>query len=352
LLNFAEIKETDNISGSIFMNIMDRITETARKNLQRVVFPESTEERIIKAARKLVDEKIAVPYLIGDADQIKSRAKEINVSTEGFNLVSQSNEAENQRLIRDYLVVNSEYSEKSLTRKIVNPLSYAAMMVKAGHADCLAAGVTYSTGDVILAAMQMIGMEEGNATPSSVGIFGIPGFKGSEGEFLAWSDCAVCTAPDPSQLADIAITSACTVADLLGWEPRVAMLSFSTKGSAEHDKVDQVRKAIEIVKEKKPGLKIDGEFQMDSALLPEIAARKVGQNSEVAGKANILIFPDLSAGNIAVKTLQIFKGCKSYGPILQGFSRPVTDFSRGASVDDVAGNVAIACVRAQKFGIK
>jgi phosphate acetyltransferase len=221
------------------------------------------------------------------------------------------------------------------------------MMVKLGEADCMVAGLSHTTGEVIMASEMIIGLQEGISTVSSTGILSIPGYEGSEGSLLGIADCAVCPAPDAKELADIAISTADTLRSLLGWEPRVALLSFSTKGSATHERVDTVLKALEMVRERRPVMLIDGELQLDSAIVPEVAARKLKEGSPVAGKANILIFPNLDAGNIGVKLVQRFAKAVAYGPLLQGFARPVSDLSRGAPVDEIVGATTMVAVRAQ-----
>jgi phosphate acetyltransferase len=193
----------------------------------------------------------------------------------------------------------------------------------------------------------IIGLKEGISIVSSMGIMSIPGYEGPEGDMLGIADCAVCPAPNPDELADIAISTADTVSRLMGWEPRVALLSFSTKGSASHDRVDQVLKALELVRERRPELLIDGELQLDSAIVPEVAAKKIKGESPVAGKANILIFPDLNAGNIGVKLVQHFAKAIAHGPLLQGFAKPVSDLSRAAPVDEIVGAATMAIVCAQ-----
>jgi phosphate acetyltransferase len=190
-------------------------------------------------------------------------------------------------------------------------------------------------------------MREGISTPSSIFLMRVPGFEGPQGELMVFADCAVAVAPDAGELAEIALTTAHTVRALLGWEPRIAMLSFSTRGSGEGESVDTVLEALRIAKERAPGLAIDGEFQLDSAIVPAVAARKVPEGSEVAGRANILIFPDLDAGNIAYKAVQRFAKADAFGAFLQGFAKTVTDLSRGASVTDISGLATMASVHAQ-----
>lgn len=329
------------------MTFTERLLETARKEPKVVIFPESNEPRILQAARKITDLRIAYPVLVGNPETVTSFAAENNVSLQGIKVVDNFDEKLKQAVIQEFLEASDMFSEKALNRKFKTPLDFAAAMVRVGRADCLAAGIIHTTGDVILTAQMYIGMEENVATPSSLGICEIPGYEGSEGNMLAITDCAVNVHPSSEELADIAIASASTISTLLGWEPRVAMLSFSTKGSSSHDDVDKVTKSVEIAKQKKPDLKIDGEFQLDAAIVPKAAAHKVGTESEVAGKANIIVFPDLGAGNIGVKILQIFGHALAHGPLLQGFSKPVTDFSRSAPVDEMVGNLIMLVVRAQ-----
>jgi phosphate acetyltransferase len=214
-------------------------------------------------------------------------------------------------------------------------------------ADAMVAGLAHATQDVILASMTFIGMREGISTPSSIFLMRIPGFEGSEGEQIVFADCAVAVAPDAQELADIALTTAHTVRALLGWEPRIAMLSFSTKGSGEGESAEMVLDALRIARERDPELLIDGELQLDSAIIPGVAARKVPGESPAAGRANVLIFPDLDAGNIAYKAVQRFAKADAFGAFLQGFAKTVSDLSRGASVTDIAGLATMASVHAQ-----
>lgn len=330
------------------MDFKSRLLQKAVTAPKRVVFPEGGEEKILRAAYQVKQMGIAYPIIIGKEETIAAFAGELGISLEGFTIVDHAKEEKCEQYINEFLKINTDFSPASLKRKLKNPLYFAAMMVKLGEADCLAAGIGYTTGEVILASQTIIGLEEGISTVSSIGILEIPGFEGSEGNLLAISDCAVCPAPDSSELADIAIASSNTVQSLLGWEPRVGMLSFSTKGSAQHESADKVIKAVELAKARCPKLKIDGEFQLDSAILPSAAAKKVPGGSEVAGRANIIVFPDLGAGNIGVKLVQIFAKCSAHGPLLQGFSKPVTDFSRSAPIDEMVGAIAMVVVRAQE----
>lgn len=331
------------------MNFTEKLLEKARTQPKAVIFPESNEIRVLEAARKITDLGAAHPILVGNPDTVKAFAAENNVSLEGIKIVDNADEKLKQTVIKEFLAASDMFSEKALNRKFKTPLNFAAALVRVGRADCLAAGIVHTTGDVILAAQMFIGMEQNVNTPSSLGICEIPGYEGSEGNMLVITDCAVNMNPSSEELADIAIASSGTVSALLGWEPRVAMLSFSTKGSSTDESVDKVVKAVEIARQKRPDLKIDGEFQLDAAIVTKAAARKVKTESDVAGKANIIVFPDLNAGNIGVKILQIFGHALAHGPMLQGFSKPVTDFSRSAPVDEMVGNLLMLVVRAQKL---
>jgi phosphate acetyltransferase len=330
------------------MNVMEQLQIKARANPQRIIFPEASEEKILRAARQIKDMGIALPILVGEPDKVAALAKAIEVSLEGITVVNHTDATKIEQLVGEYVKIKQELPASALKRMLRDPMNFAAMMVRLDEADCMVAGLSHTTGEVIMASEMIIGLQEGISTVSSVGILSIPGYEGSEGNLLAIADCAVCPAPDPNELADIAIASADTIHSLMGWQPRVALLSFSTKGSASHENVDKVIKALEIVHQRRPDLLIDGELQLDSAIVPEVAARKVKGDSPVAGKANILIFPDLNAGNIGVKLVQRFAKAVAYGPSLQGFARPVSDLSRGAPVEEIVGAATIVAVRAQK----
>ncbi|OGP55396.1 MAG: phosphate acetyltransferase, partial [Deltaproteobacteria bacterium RBG_13_52_11] len=282
-------------------DVMEQLQLKAKANPQRVVFPEANEEKILRAARQIRDFGIAYPILVGEPKAVSVLAGNIGVSLDGITVVDHTDAAKVEQFANGYAKINPDFPASAVKRMLKGPLNFAVMMVRLDEADCMVAGLSHTTGEVIMASEMIIGLQKGISTVSSMGIMSIPGYEGPEGNLLGIADCAVCPAPDSNELADIAISTADTVKSLLGWEPRVALLSFSTKGSATHERVDTVLKALEMVHERRPELLIDGELQLDSAIVPEVAARKVKGGSPVAGKANILIFPDLNAGNIGVK---------------------------------------------------
>lgn len=327
-------------------NFLKKMTDKAKENPKIIAFPEATNMDILRTVQQAVMTGIGIPMLIGNKEIIEQLAAVNGISTNGFQYFDYSDEEVRQLLAEEYTGKFSDLSAKTVARKAKDPVRCAMLLLKLDKVDCVAAGKEYSTGDVIFEAMSIVGLQEGVESVSSLGIAEIPGFEGSEGRMLGLADCAITAQPDAKDLAGIAIASADTAKALLGWEPRVGMLSFSTCGSAEHESLEVVREAVELVRKLRPEIKVDGEFQLDSAIIPGVAAKKVKRDSEVAGKANILIFPNLHAGNIGVKMIQIFGHANAYGPVLQGFAKPVCDFSRSAPVEEMLGNVAMLVIRA------
>lgn len=329
------------------MGVLDQIYEKAKVNPQRVAFPEAANEKMMQAAYETGKEGFIRPILVGDAAELNALCKERGYETEVFTIVDIQEETYRQKLIADYVALpGTLLKERAVGRRMENPLYFAMVMQAVGEADVTFAGIDNTTGDVLIAGQTIIGLQPGISTVSSIGLCDIPGFEGSEGTLLAVGDSAVCTNPNAEQLADIAVSACDTVKSLLDWEPRCAMISYSTLGSGQSELVDKVVEALHIAQEKRPDLKIDGEFQLDSAIKPEVAAKKVLRESEVAGKANVLIWPDLNVGNTAVKLIQTFGHADAYGPMLQGFNKVVCDCSRGAPVSEIKGNIVISAVRA------
>ncbi len=329
------------------MSVLDRLYEQAKLNPQRVAFPEATNEKMLQAAFEAGRDGYIRPVLVGNASEIGKLIEEKGFDAKVFTVVDIADEAYRDELIAKYVALpGTLLKERPLKRRMENPLNYAMIMQAVGDADVTFAGIDNTTGDVLLAGQMFIGLKPGITTISSIGLCEIPGYAGSEGELLAIGDSAVCANPNSEQLASIAVSACDTVKALLGWEPRCAMISYSTQGSGSGELVDKVTEALRIAQEKRPDLAIDGEFQLDAAIVPEIAAKKVKRESKVAGKANVLIWPDLNVGNVAVKLIQQFGHSDSYGPILQGFKKVICDCSRSAPVSEIKGNIIISAVRA------
>ena len=329
------------------MSVLDKIYEKAKLNPQKVAFPEAANEKMMQAAFEAGKEGYIIPLLVGKAEDLRALVKERGYEESVFTFVYIEDEETTAKIIEAYVArPDTLLKEKALRRRMADPLYYAMAMQKAGEADVTFAGIDNTTGDVLLAGQMMIGLKPGISTISSIGLADIPGFEGSEESLLAVGDSAVCTNPNAEQLADIAISACETVQSLLGWEPRCAMVSYSTLGSGQGELIDKVTEAVRIAKEKRPDLNIDGEFQLDAAISPAVAQKKVKRESPVAGKANIVIWPDLNVGNVGVKLIQQFGHADVYGPMLQGFNSVVCDCSRGAPVSEIKGNVIISAVRA------
>lgn len=329
------------------MSILEQIYAKAKANPQRVAFPEASNEKMMQAAYETGKEGFIKPILIGDETELRALCKERGYEEEVFTIIDIKEETYRDKLIAAYVSLpGTLLKERAVGRRMENPLFYAMVMQAVCEADVTFAGIDNTTGDVLIAAQTIIGLKPGISTISSIGLCDIPGFEGSEGSLLAVGDSAVCTNPTAAQLADIAVSACETVESLLGWDPRCALVSYSTLGSGQGELIDKVVEALHIAQEKRPDLKIDGEFQLDAAIRPEVAAKKVLRESEVAGKANILIWPDLNVGNTAVKLIQTFGKANAYGPMLQGFNKVVCDCSRGAPVSELKGNIVISAVRA------
>jgi phosphate acetyltransferase len=330
------------------MDILLELRNKIRHPATRVVFPEGEEDLIIRAAAQVMAQGIATPILIGSEQIITDLATSNDLRLKGIGIIDIQSSPKLETYVSEYCR-DRDFPAGAARIILSKPQYFAAMMVKMNDADAMVGGIATATEEIVMASELLIGMQPEISTPSSYFLMDIPDYQGSQGSLLIFADAAINPNPTPEQLADIAIASARSANELLNWEPKIAMLSFSTKGSATHPDVDKVIEAISIAREKEPGLNIDGELQADTAIVPEVAKRKIKEDSSIAGKANILIFPDLDAGNIAYKLVQRLAKASAYGPFLQGFAKPVSDLSRGATIDDVIGAITIVVVKVQSY---
>mgnify|MGYP001277187575 CR=1 FL=1 len=332
------------------MHLVDQIKTKARTNTQTVVLPESYDDRMIEAAAQIVGDNLAKVVLLGDPAALKAKALELGVSLDAVELLDPKAAPQLDDYVaelvklREKKGLTAEQARETLTGD--DNLFFGAMMVHKGDAGGMVAGAYNTTGDVLRAAFQVIGTAPGMKTVSSVFLMVTKNPDFGENGVLCFADCAVNPNPNAQALAEIAVSTASSCKSFPGVDARVAMLSFSTKGSASHEDCDKVLEAMKIAKELAPELQIDGELQADAALLPKVGEKKA-PGSPVAGKANTLIFPDLDAGNIGYKLVERVAGAEAVGPIVQGLAKPVNDLSRGCSVEDIVSVSAITAVQAQ-----
>jgi phosphate acetyltransferase len=329
------------------MNFVMEMKAKSMSAPKRLVLPEGTDKTIIRAARVLLDEKIAASVtLLGKTAEIQEAAKTEGVDLNGIHIVSPEADSNLNRYTEAFyeLRKNKGITHEQARVDITNTLRWGAMMVHLGDADAMVAGAENTTGEVLRAGLAIIGTTPGLKTASSCFVMtGLESQYGAEGAMI-FSDCAVVPNPTAEQLADITQSAALSCKEFLNTDPVAALLSFSTKGSAKHDDVIKVQAAVDILKEKKADFLFDGELQADSALVPSVLEKKAS-GSPVKGKVNILIFPDLDAGNIGYKLVQRLGKAQAYGPFLQGFAKPISDLSRGASVDDIVTTCAVTLAR-------
>lgn len=331
------------------MGLMDHVREKTKANVKKhIVLPEGNEPRIVKAAAIIAKEGIAEVTILGDISEIDKIAVQTGSDLKGVNKINPASSDKLQAYADTFYELRKA---KGVTREqaletMKTPMYYGTMMVKLGDADGLVGGALCTTGDTMRPGLQIVKTAPGVSTVSSCIIIELPHQDYGEKGVLVFADCAINIDPTSEQLADIAIASAATAKSIIGMEPKIAMLSFSTKGSAKHAYVDKVARAVELVKQAAPQLNVDGELQADAALVDTVGQLK-SPGSSVAGHANVLIFPDLQSGNIGYKLVQRLAGAKAIGPICQGFAKPISDLSRGCTVDDIVNVVILTSLQAQ-----
>ncbi len=330
------------------MNVMESIYARLKGKKRRIVLPEWDDPRTLKAAALVTEKELAEVVAPAAEEKVEQAAAKAGLELPRLTCVDPESSPDFDAYAAELLEARKHrgMTEEDSRAAMADPLFYGAMMVKKGAADGIVAGAAHATADVMRAAIFCIGTAAGIKTVSSFFIIVVPGSKLAEDGVFLMADPAVNPAPGAEELCDIAISTAASAERILGWEPRVAMLSFSTKGSAKHADVDKVVRATELVKKKKPDLVVDGELQGDAALVEGVGKKKA-PGSPVAGRANVLIFPDLDAANISYKLIQRFAEARAIGPVLQGLAKPASDLSRGCKAEEIVDTVAIVAANVE-----
>ena len=332
------------------MSFIEEIKEKARKDIKTIILPEATDERILKATEMVKEEKYAKIILLGNEEQIKQIAQEKEIDINGTQIIDPEKSEKSEEYATELYELRKAkgMTEEKAKELIKEPIYYGMMMLKQGNADGLVSGAAHSTSDTLRPALQILKTSPGTKLVSAFFIMVVPDCKyGANGTFI-FADSGLNEEPDSEALSEIAISSSKSFEQLVGEQAKIAMLSYSTYGSAHSASTEKVIEATNKVKEKEPNLLVDGELQLDAAIIPEVAEFKA-KGSPLKGQANVLIFPDLGAGNIGYKLVQRLAKAEAYGPLCQGIAKPVNDLSRGCSAKDVAGVVAITAVQAQQI---
>ena len=330
------------------MNFIDTIKSRAKKDIKTIVLPETEDVRVLQAAEKIIEEGFAKIILVGNEEKTKKLAKENNINIDGIIIENPEISSKYEEYCNKFyeLRKNKGITIEQAKEIMLNNVYFGMMMVKCEDADGLVSGAAHSTADTLRPALQILKTAQGTKLVSAFFLMVVPDCEYGENGTFIFSDAGLNANPTSDELSEIAISSAKSFEQLVQKDPKVAMLSYSTYGSAKSELVDKVVEATKLVKDKAPELKVDGELQLDAAIVKEIGEKKA-PGSTVAGQANTLIFPDLNAGNIGYKLVQRLAKAEAYGPLCQGIARPVNDLSRGCSSDDIVGVVAITAVQAQ-----
>ncbi|WP_434511532.1 phosphate acetyltransferase [Desulfitobacterium sp. AusDCA] len=330
------------------MDFLKTMKDLAKSDIQRIVLPEGEEERNLVAAATIHAEKIAELILLGNEEVIKGKAKKLGISIEGIEIHDPAKSEKTGTYAKEFYELRKAkgVTEEMAAKTLLDPMYYGTLMVKMGDAQGMVSGAVHTTGDLLRPGLQIVKTAPGISVVSSFFVMLIPNKSYGQDGTMLFADCAVNPNPNEDELAAIAISTAETAKNLCRMDPKVAMLSFSTMGSAKHENVTKVQNAVKKANEQRPDLAIEGELQADAALVEKVGKQKA-PNSKVAGEANVLVFPDLQAGNIGYKLVQRLAGAEAIGPICQGFAKPINDLSRGCSSEDIVNVVAITAVQAQ-----